>query len=299
MKSSKHRFIIIFVTILLVASFFNSCSKKDQELEKELTGQLSTILNDENIDYLMNTIDMMEALTLFMQLEAPAEGFIALPEQFEKHNSRQNQLVKLGMLWADISYIKILGGESQLAEYDVVFQRYIKDLNLSSVFKDSFGDYMNIYSADDMDEKKIEELKVKFRNDLVAFIDRARHTDEEFLLYFTFGVEIEFMHLTSSISKYFSSLAKYSAPQDRGKINVHKLHSHFKNNTVSATKFFNNIWNQQSDSESLKEYKEFTAKLKPLLDEYTKRFEERKPPSSESIRQSRQIIEELRQEILK
>ena len=268
---------LLFFSILMI-----SCEKNEPVKKPDLSKKsVDTMLSAENIQYLENGVDIMEYLSLLKKFGVGYTDYIATPNQYEPMTDRKKMLMRFGMLTADIAYAKVIGGKTQLPEYDKLFQRYVKDLNISSFIKKSYDEYIKILAEKKLDDNLFNELKGKFRQDRNDIINSAKNLDEEFVVYYTIGLTVEQFHYTIEIAK-----------ADKSDTYRTKIRDYVKANGFPMAKFYQNLWNIQK-------YSDYASKLKPAFEIMLKNI----PNGIENSMFEKQTIAktftELREEILK
>ncbi|HPI19894.1 MAG TPA: hypothetical protein PKY56_05935 [Candidatus Kapabacteria bacterium] len=284
---SKSWLTSIFLGIVIVFLSI-SCSKQEQEPKKDIVQQFDTLLNNEHIRYLENTIDFMEYFTYLKKIEVPYKDLVAKPEQYEKSTDRRNKVIRFGMLCSDIAYMKIVGGLTQTPEYDKLFERYIKDLNLSAIMKNSFEEYKSIVQKKGLSEELFEDLRKKLRLDRVAFVNEAKKLDDVFLIYFTIGNVIEQFYLLESLKNDSQSKEK-----------IKKINEYIKANGAPVPNLFNDIWNSQFKDASHQICHEYVLKLKPVYQIMLNKIMDKTDYTDEELLFISKKTSELRSEFLK
>jgi len=277
--------IFLGIVILFLST---SCSKQEQEPKKEIVQQFDTLLNDEHIRYLENTIDFMEYFTYLKRIEVPYNDLVAKPEQYEKSTDRRNKVIRFGMLCSDIAYMKIVGGLTQTPEYDKLFERYIKDLNLSTIMKNSFEEYKSIIQKKGLSEELFEDLREQLRLDRVAFVNEAKKLDDVFLIYYTIGNVIEQFYLLQSLKNDSQSNEK-----------IKKINEYIKANGAPVPNLFNDIWNSQFKDASHQICHEYVLKLKPIYQIMLNKIKDQTDYTDEELLSISKKTSELRNEFLK
>ncbi|HPI19893.1 MAG TPA: hypothetical protein PKY56_05930 [Candidatus Kapabacteria bacterium] len=255
------------ISLLLLVFVFSaaSCSKKAEEPspepQKEVAKEATSYLNEENLKLISNSIDYIEYFTALKEVKLKnPERLVATAAQYDNTTSKQKQIIRFGMLWTDIMFLKIVSSKVQIPDYTKVFERYTKELNAAAYFQDAFGDYLNISSSKTLDEQFYSEIKTKFRKDIANFINKAKQADEEFLVYFSLGVEIELLYMTSAINPSMISVPK----KDTSKI--HNIHKYLVDNTKTANELFQKFSEKQAEFLVLQGYKDYALKLKPVFE---------------------------------
>ncbi len=261
--SLKNSLISLFLLAFVIS--VASCSKKSEEPspepQKEVAKEVTSYLNEENLKFISNSIDYIEYFTALKEVKLKnPERLVATAAQYNGTTSKQKQIIRLGMLWTDMIFLKIVGSKVQMPDYAKVFERYLKELNATAYFQDAFGDYLNISSSKTLDEQFYSEIKTKFRGDLANFINKAKQADEEFLVYFSLGVEIELLYMTSAINPSMISVPK------KDTLKIHNIHKYLVENTKTANELLDKISEKQAEFLVLQGYKDYAMKLKPVFE---------------------------------
>ena len=279
--------------------FLVSCTKKAEEPspepQKEVAKEATSYINEENLKLISNSIDYIDYFTALKEVKLKnPERLVATASQYDNTTSKQKQIIRFGMLWTDIIFLKIVGSKIQIPDYAKVFERYMKELNAAPYFQDAFGDYLNLASSKTLDEQIYSEIKTKFRNDLTNFINKAKQADEEFLVYFSLGVEIELLYMTSAINPSMISVPK----KDTSKI--HNIHKYLVENTKTANELFNKFSEKQAEFLVLQGYKDYAMKFKPVFEKRMKLFETKDHSADKTEFEAIfSILNEVRNDILK
>ncbi len=287
------------ISLLLLAFIISvvSCSKKAEEPspepQKEVAKEVASYLNEENLKLISNSIDYIEYFTALKEVKLKnPERLVATAAQYDNTTSKQKQIIRFGMLWTDIMFLKIVGSKVQMPDYTKVFERYLKELNAAAYFQDAFGDYLNL-SSNILDEQFYSEIKIKFRNDLANFINIAKQADEEFLVYFSLGVEIELLYITSAINPSMITVPK----KDTSKIQ--NIHKYLVDNTKIANELLDKISEKQAEFLVLQGYKDYALKLKPVFEKRMILFETKDHSANKTEFEAIfSILNEVRNDIL-
>ncbi len=277
----------VFAIILLLSLSFVSCSKEGQDEKVEIAEQVETLLDDENLKYLESSIDFMEYVTLLKKLEAPAVDCIGNPEQYDKSDNRAKMLIRFGMLCTDMAYLKMVNGVTQTPEYDKQFQRYVTDLNLSSILENSHNKYNDALSNKVFDDDLFNDLKKQFKADRVKLVQNAKKTNEDFLIYFTIGTIIEDVYLLNG----YQGTGKYQEIMT-------KFIEYVNANGVPIQHFLKRIWDKLGDKPMHKEYKEYLSNIKPAFVIFMQKLNNNTPFTEEELKSFSKNISNLRNEIL-
>ncbi len=277
----------IFLGIVIVF-LSSSCSKQEQGPKKEIVQQFDTLLNNEHIKYLENTIDFMEFFTYLKKIEVPYNDLVAKPEQYEKSTDRRNKVIRFGMLCSDIAFMKIVGGLTQTPEYDKLFERYIKDLNLSTIMKNSFEEYKSIIQKKGLSEELFEDLREQLRLDRIAFVNEAKKLDDVFLIYFTIGNVVEQFYLLETLKN-----------DSQYKEKIKKINDYIKANGAPVPSLFNDIWNSQFKDASHQICHDYVLKLKPIYQTMLNKIKDQTDYTDEELLFISKKTSELRNEFLK
>ena len=144
-KKARYFTLSYFSLLCLLLFITNSCKEEETvKGKKNVINQNDSLFNQENLKYLENVKDFMEYFALMRKQKANYIDVIAKPELFEKVSDRKNMIIKFGILCSDIAYAKIIDNKTQMPEYDKLFNRYLKDLNISSFFKSDYKQYIDI-----------------------------------------------------------------------------------------------------------------------------------------------------------
>ena len=284
---SKHLLSSIFLGIVIVF-LSSSCSKQEQGPKKEIVQQFDTLLNNEHIKYLENTIDFMEFFTYLKKIEVPYNDLVAKPEQYEKSTDRRNKVIRFGMLCSDIAFMKIVGGLTQTPEYDKLFERYIKDLNLSTIMKNSFEEYKSIIQKKGLSEELFEDLREQLRLDRIAFVNEAKKLDDVFLIYFTIGNVVEQLYLMQTLKN-----------DSHFKEKIKKINVYINSNGYPVPNLFNDIWNSQFKDASHQVCHDYVLKLKPIYQIILDKIKNQTDYTDEELLFIIRNTSELRNEFLK
>jgi len=277
----------IFLGIVIVF-LSSSCSKQEQGPKKEIVQQFDTLLNNEHIKYLENTIDFMEFFTYLKKIEVPYNDLVAKPEQYEKSTDRRNKVIRFGMLCSDIAFMKIVGGLTQTPEYDKLFERYIKDLNLSTIMKNSFEEYKSIIQKKGLSEELFEDLREQLRLDRIAFVNEAKKLDDVFLIYFTIGNVVEQLYLMQTLKN-----------DSHFKEKIKKINVYINSNGYPVPNLFNDIWNSQFKDASHQVCHDYVLKLKPIYQIILDKIKNQTDYTDEELLFIIRNTSELRNEFLK
>ena len=260
-------------SLLFLAFFISvvSCTKKAEqpspEPQKEVAKETTLYINEENLKLISNSIDYIEYFTALKEVKLKnPERLVATAAQYDNTTSKQKQIIRFGMLWTDIMFLKIVGSKVQIPDYTKVFERYTKELNAAAYFQDAFGDYLNISSSKTIDEQLYSEIRTKFRGDIANFINKAKQADEEFLVYFSLGAEVELLYLSSAISPEMIADKKDTS-------NIKFIHNFFKENNKISNDLFKKISDQQTEYLVLQGYKDYAIRIKPIFEKYLKLYE--------------------------
>lgn len=287
MSFSTKKSIHTFAIILVLSLSFISCNKEGLEEKVEIAEQVEALLDDENLKYLENSIDFMEYATLLKKLGATSNDWIAKPEQYDKNDVRAKMLIRFGMLCTDMAFLKIVNGQTQTPDYDKLFQRYVSDLNLSSIFENTYKKYYDTFANKELDENLFNDLKKQFRADRAKLVQNAKKTNEDFLIYFTIGTMIEDIYLLNGYQgtdKYHEIMTKFI--------------EYVNSNGVPIQHFLKNIWDRLGDKQMHKEYKEYLAKIKPAFVLFIQKLNNNTPFTEEEIKSFSKNISNLRNELL-
>ncbi len=282
------KYLIVLTAFIAVSVMLTSCGKEPQkEEEPKIVEQIDTLLNAENINYLKDSINLIEFVTKLKELKATKTDCFGTVEQYSKTADRAKMLIRFGMLYTDILYKRFVNGEIQTTEYDDIAKRYIKDLNLSTILTGKFGEYVAALTAKGTTEEQVKEIKSKLQAEKYKIIETAKATNEDFLVYFTFGACVEFSHIIASQkdSKQFETI-------------IGTLKQIVAKRQFPANKFFNRILNFVSDNPVHKEYKTHISKMKPILDAIHSSFVNNQKMSKEDGEKLIKQIEMLRNEFL-
>lgn len=277
---------IFIVAVLLLSLFFVSCSDKGPKHQRELVGEICSILTEENLNYLENSIDFMEYFTYMKKLNIDLDDYTAKPEQYEITTDRQTQLIKFGMLVTDMAFLKILKGNTQIPAYDKLFERYVKELNVSSFIRNRLDEYMEELANAELTDELFEKLKLKFRQDRKELVNTAKEIDEDFLIYFTMGVLLEQTYLLRGIDL------------KRDRESVIALSSYIKEQGAPTIKLMKNVWQHFCETNHKLSY-EYGKLLLPVYDIILKNIEESTIPSKEEMDIIKKNLVEARNQVLK
>jgi len=292
MRMFPKNVILAFAILIILSVVLVSCGKENKEEPKaepevKVAEQIDTLLNAENLSYLKDSINFIEFATTLKGLKVQKTNNFGTIEQYNKTADRSKMLIRLGMLYTDILYKRVVNGEVQTTEYDQIAQRYIKDLNLSTLITSKFGEYLGILTSKKNTEEQVNELKAKIQAEKYKIIETAKSTNEDFLVYFTFGGIVEALHLivAQKDSKQFETIVG-AVKQMSGK------------KQFPAFKFFNRILNFVSENPAHKEYKTYISKIQPLLDAINQKFSKNQKLTPEERQNLIKQIETMRNELL-
>ncbi len=259
MKTFRLFLIPCFVCTIL----FFSCTRNNRDSVKKIDkSEYATLLSQEDYQYLAGTIDFMENITLLRKLGASYESILVLPEQFDKVADRRTMLIRFGMLCTDLAYERIVGRKIQTNAYDELFKRYLNDLNLASVITTDFDTYFNILVENELTDSLFTDLTKRFRKDRKLLIENLKnHEDEDFLIFFSMGTEIELFHL---MKPFIENDTTYHAFRD---VNGY---GYQQGNPVCQVYY--RVWNKEELNKRFKEHQAFMAKINPayeLIEEKT------------------------------
>jgi len=280
--------LITFIILTSILCILFSCSKQEPEPKTELIEQFDTLLNQEHITHLEKAIDFMEFFIYLKKIDVPFSNLVAKPEQYEKSTDRRNKIIRFGMLCSDIAYMKIVGGLAQTPLYDKLFERYIKDLNLTSIMKNSFEEYKNIIQKKDLSESLFEDLKEKLRMDRVIFVNKTKDLDDVFLIYFTIGNAIEQLYLLETLKN-----------DSQYKEKIKKINDYIKANGAPIPYLFNDIWNSQFKDAPHQICHEYVLKVKPIYQIILNKIKDQTDYTDEELLFISKKTSELRSEFLK
>lgn len=277
---------IIIISLLLLVCFVISCGKKEHTQHSEITEDFCSILTEENLDYLENMIDFMEYFTYIKKLNIGFIDLTAKPEQYEIASDRQTQLIKFGMLVTDMAFLKLIMGNTQLPDYDLLFERYVKELNISSFMRNYLDDYMDVIANEELTDDLFEELKLKFRQNRKDLVNKAKELDEDFLIYVTMGTMLEQTYLLRGIDS------------EVGRKSIFALNIYIKDNGAPALRLMKNVWNHSCNTNHKLSY-EYGKLLLPVYDIMLKNIEASTIASMEEIHIINKNLDEARNNILK
>jgi len=287
MSFSTKKSIQAFAIILLLSLSFISCSKEGQDEKVEIAEQLETLLDDENLKYLENSIDFMEYATLLKKLGAPAVDCIGNPEQYDKSDNRAKMLIRFGMLCTDMAYLKIINGHTQTQDYDKLFQRYVADLNLSSIVNNYFEEYKNAFTNREVNDDLFNDLKKRFKADRIQVVQKAKNSNEDFLIYFAIGYMTEGYYILNC----FQDSDKYQQVMT-------KFIEYLNANGAPLQHLLKNIWDKLGDKPMHKEYKEYLSKIKPAFVIFKQKLNNNVPFTEDELKSFSKNISNLRNEIM-
>ncbi len=210
-KILKLKINILIFFLIAVLVFLISCSKKEPIEQKALstTPQISE-LSEEIISLLDKCPDVLEYIYILKKFKVPYIDLIPKPAEFEQGTDRKKMLMRFGMLSADIAYEKIVGSKTQLPEYEQLYQKYVKDLNIGSFINKSYNEYVNKMAGKNLDDELLIEMNDKIRREGTELINNVKKLDEEFLVYYSLGVlnEITYIYFLLIDSDKTGSLEK-------------------------------------------------------------------------------------------
>lgn len=243
----------IFFKICLLAFcalMFNSCAETKKQ--EETTVPADILISEEDYNYLEGTIDFMELITMLKMNGAIYNDNIAKPELYDRAADRKKLLMRFGMLTTDIAYARIIGNKTQMPDYDKLFQRYLNELGLVDIIKTDFTNYFDIIANNELNDSLFQELKERFRKDRVELINNIKNKDDDFLIYYSIGIEVEMMYLFSPMFKIDTTLSK-----------LKNFHEYAHTNGNPICKIYYQIWSKEYTNPRFQEYKEYADKLKP------------------------------------
>jgi len=276
----------VIVGLLMLMLLAVSCGKKEKVRQTELNKEINSLLTEENLGYLENTIDYMEGFTFIKRLDISFNDLTAKPDQYKITGDRQTQLIKFGMLVSDMAFLKIVMGSTQIPEYDALFERYVKELNVSSFLRNYFDEYKEILANEEITDEVFADLKLKFRQDRKDLIANAKELDEDFLIYFTIGTFLEGNYLLIGIDS------------ESGRKSISAFNDYLKESGAPALKLMRNIWNHTGNTNH-KIINEYGKLLKPVFDIRLKNFNESSVASAEEFHIIKTNLDEVRKQILK
>lgn len=192
---------LTIITMIISLFLFNSCGKKEEQ-QKPVVSQkiVDTLFNEENLKKLENSYGL-EFILLIKKYAGNYLNLIPKPSQFESVADRKKMLIRFGMMTTDIAYAKIVGGKTQMPEYEKTFEKYVKELNLNSIVKSKMDEYLILLSGRELEDTVYNELKTKIVQARIELINKVKELDEEFLVYYFLGVAIELNYITVELIK--------------------------------------------------------------------------------------------------
>jgi len=283
-------FRLILIPCIVGTLFYFSCTGTHREsVKKTNKSQYATLLSQDDYQYLAGTIDFMENITLLRKLGASYENIVVPPEQFDRVADRRTLLIRFGMLCSDLAYERIVGRKIQTETYDELFQRYLNDLNLTSVVTADFKAYFDILTENELTDSLFTELTGKFRNDRKLLIENLKnHEDEDFLIFFTMGTEIELFHL---MKPFIENDTTYQAFRD---INGYGYQA-----GSPVCQVYYRVWNKEELNKRFKEHQAFMAKINPAYELIGEKTSKELNFTREDIGFIFARFDEIRTEILK
>lgn len=285
-KILSHSLIIIILATIV------SCKSRN---EQSISGAglsdipLDTLFTDSNYKYLTTTIDFMEYITVFKKQGLKYEDVAAKPAQYDKTADRKTMLIRFGMLCTDIAYMKIIGGKSQIPEYDRLFQRYLKDLNLTSVMKTDATRYFNTLATNELTDTLYKKMIDAFRLERALLIQNVQNThDEDFLVYFSLGTETELMHIMAAHLKNSLNLEVFRDYTFYGYKNGHPV-----------CNIYYQIWSKEMMNKRFNEYKDQLARLKPAYELMYQKNLKNEKYTREEVNSVVNVFSDFRNDILK
>lgn len=247
---------ILFICCCLIISIlFPACrsgenQRQSQETNQPVsveTGKSKQALSENIIKQLEKTAGIIQYIEFLKKSNASKVSDLTPPAKFESATDRKKMLMRFGILCFDAAYLKIIAEKPQLPEYERLYQKYIGELNLQQIIKLINDAYLPALAAGQINESTLDELSEKWRLDKKTYIDKTKETDEEFLVYSTFGAFIEFANVSL---KSFAA-----APNDNGA----KLTEFMKNNEFAYYALIDML-------SSVEEYSEYSLKILPAVE---------------------------------
>jgi len=286
MQFFKKRILIIIA--LSFISLFASCEKNEPREEEAITVPFDIFLNDDDYKYMENTVDFIEILTVLKKKGFQFFDNVATLKQYETVTDKNKKLMRLGMLATDIAYLKIIGNKVQTPEYDKLFKKYLNELSLNSAMITDYNKYFEILSSNKLTDSLIHSLKENLRQDRKKLIQNAKSVNDDFLVYFSIGTEVEMMHLILTISEKDKSFLQLKSYNEYG----------FENGN-SMCEIFYRISARDYSNPRFKEYKQWAEKLKPAYELMFKKTNNSEDYSFEEAKFVKNTFNNLREEILK
>lgn len=279
---------ILLIIALSFFSFFASCEKNETREEEAITVPVDIFLSDEDYKYMENTVDFIEILTALKRLGFQFIDNVATLAQYEKTTDKNKMLMRLGMLATDIAYLRIIGNKVQTPEYDKLFKKYLNELNLNSAKITDYAKYFEILSSNKLTDSLIHSLKENLRQDRKKMIQNVKNVNDDFLVYFSIGTEVELMHLIIPISEKNKSFLQLKSYNEYG----------FENGNPISEIFYR-ICSKDYSNPKFKEYKQYAEKLKPAYELMFKKTNNSEDYSFEEAKFVKYTFNSLREEILK
>jgi len=279
---------ILIIIALVFFSFFTYCEKNEPKKEEAITVPVDIFFSDDDYKYMENTVDFIEILT-----DLKKQGFqfvdnVATLKQYETVADKNKMLIRLGMLAVDIAYLKIIGNKVQTPEYDKLFKKYMNELNLNSAMITDYTKYFEILSSNKLTDSLIHSLKDNLRQDRKKMIQSVKNVNEDFLVYFSIGTEVELMNLILPISEKDKSFLQLKSYNEYG----------FENGNPICEIFYR-ICSKDYTNPKYNEYKQYAEKLKPAYELMFKKTNNSESYSIEEVKFVHTTFNNLREEILK
>ncbi len=279
---------ILIIIALTFFSFFASCERNEKDKEEAITVPVDIFFSDDDYLYMENTVDFIEILTALKRQGFQFVDNVATVKQYETATDKNKMLMRLGMLATDIAYLKIIGNKVQTPEYDKLFKKYLNELNLNSKMITDYTKYFEILSSNKLTDSLIHSFKENLRQDRKKMIQNAKNVNEDFLVYFSIGTEVELMHLILPISEKDKSFLQLKSYNEYG----------FENGNPIAEIFFR-ISSKDYTNPKYKEYKQYAEMLKPAYELMYKKTNNSESYSIEEAKFVKTTFNNLREEILK
>ncbi len=279
---------ILIIIALTFFSFFASCEKNEKDKEEAITVPVDIFFSDDDYKYMENTVDFIEILTALKKQGFQFVDSVATVKQYETATDKSKMLMRLGMLATDIAYLKIIGNKVQTPEYDKLFKKYLNELNLNSAMITDYAKYFEILSSNKLTDSLIHSFKENLRQDRKKMIQNAKNVNEDFLVYFSIGTEVELMHLILPISEKDKSFLQLKSYNEYG----------FENGNPIAEIFFR-ISSKDYTNPKYKEYKQYAEMLKPAYELMYKKTNNSESYSIKEAKFVKTTFNNLREEILK
>ncbi|HPN31536.1 MAG TPA: hypothetical protein PKY81_11305 [bacterium] len=274
--------VLVFFAVVCAGLLLTTCSKKQSSEDNQLPSppELSE-LSAEIINYIQSAPDPLDYIIVFRNNKSFYSEVIPQPQQFNTAADRKKMIMRLGMLSVDIAYEKMIGGKTQLAEYDKIYQNYLNELNASSFFAPSFNKYLNMFIENDINDTDIKKFRVQWKEEKKELTNKILDLDEEFPVYYSIGILNEFTYITIIMTG-----------QDKEDKLGKKIDEYIRKNDMALFRLALKL----ADN---KKYSEYAVKLKPLAEISMRYYIKGLEYTEEEIQYIFKTVSDFRTELLK